>query len=702
MTAAETAASLHDLAQALDAVRDAAGDPARLSRGEYQAFHGLVALLGQPGVFVSARAHTAAIDLAVLQAWELHGLSIEGSPVREPLTELIALANTHLGRSSLNAATLPGPVDEALATSAPAVTLTDRLLAPAAAPGSLENFWDDQQRILRDGDDLRQRGYLTANRSRGERQVLRLLQLLAERFTENDGVPDAVVPALCSALSELARQVAVEQHDAMYRYTAHPEFTRWSGQLRKHARRAQTLLHQAEPAFHQELARLTADALADDALLDQMRHTSPIADLPYAPALWAWLSERTASMSEPLRRALESSITPSGLTGPFGQMWQRLQEAAPPTTGKPQALADPDPGLPLPAAWDDRPDIVRSVVEAASTDRHLAGVVIANRQDVAVTVVGEWVDDHVAGSVDSDLWQDRGAVWRYFADSDTEARDALIAHVHSAVARRTWHSVTPHPDRYYLWTGAGSPAVLAGGEVLELLAADLGRPRLFPGDEADSVRVYDGNQRRGILLTLPHQEQIAELVAAAEPGRSLLEVATRRASDFSDVLADCDAVPNLRAALESTKARGSTEDLAASADAQAPKISDAVATAWHAYDTDEAEPYADGVAAQQGALALVAAMGRWSRKWKGESLHTEHRLAGYVAQAGIELLQDAASRPAGTVGTAQLTQQIAEYAAILDSELREEEFSADPATDALMDAAHACLADARHAPGRRR
>ncbi|MET9112570.1 hypothetical protein, partial [Streptomyces zhihengii] len=116
-----------------------------------------------------------------------------------------------------------------------------------------------------------------------------------------------------------------------------------------HAKRTQSLVDEADPQLQQEVAVLTAQARTDEQLLSNLpHHASSAAEVPQAPALWAWLEQRAQDMSPRLRRVLHSDVGPTGdLVGLFGTMQRTLRDAAP--ADAPAQL------MPLPSAGTERP-----------------------------------------------------------------------------------------------------------------------------------------------------------------------------------------------------------------------------------------------------------------------------------------------------------------------------------------------------------
>ncbi|MFC9266315.1 UvrD-helicase domain-containing protein [Streptomyces zhihengii] len=136
-------------------------------------------------------------------------------------------------------------------------------------------------------------------------------------------------------------------------------------------------------------------------------------------------------------------------------------------------------------------------------------------------------------------------------------------------------------------------------------------------------------------------------------------------------------------------------------------------TAWRLSDPqgmgESEDPYPDQVAAREGALAVITALGEWTRTWSGAQYQVEKAIKEIADGAAATLLADALTGRIGThAEAAHLTRQVADLASELLLDLEEDSRNhpsvfrlADSAYDhaARMHATTVALADRTWPPG---
>src|SRR5690606_1665777 len=198
----------------------------------------------------------------------------------------------------------------------------------------------------------------------------------------------------------------------------------------RHAERTQSLVDEADPQLQQEVAALTAQARTDEQLLSTIHHASSTAEVPQAPALWAWLEQREPDMSPRLRRVLHSDIGPTGdFVGLFGTMSRTLREAAP--ADAPAQLSPlPSAGTELPGRWQPWAEQVAALADAASSDIDLRLRLTGSLGDDADDLMSRFTEAHLAAQQDV---VPAGLIELYFGADD--APTTAAEHLHTYLVR---------------------------------------------------------------------------------------------------------------------------------------------------------------------------------------------------------------------------------------------------------------------------
>ncbi|MFE1781109.1 helicase-related protein, partial [Streptomyces sp. NPDC059506] len=308
--------------------------------------------------------------------------------------------------------------------------LTRPDLAPANPPTSQKDFAARHNYLIRLAQRVMESGALTPDNSVAERTLLRLLEHLASEHGDlTDGVSQAL-PALCHQISELTRQVWHEQaEEGQFGYG--DLLMNLDSTAELHAKRTQSLVDEADPQLRQEVEVLTEQARTDEQLLSTIHyHASSTAEVPLAPALWAWLEQREQDMSPRLRRALHSDIGPMGdFVGLFGTMWHALREAAP--ADAPAQLSPlPAAGTELPGEWQPWAEQVAALADAASSDIDLRLRLTGSLGDDAEDLTSRFTEAHLAAHQDV---LPAHLIELYFGEDD--APTTAAEHLHTYLAR---------------------------------------------------------------------------------------------------------------------------------------------------------------------------------------------------------------------------------------------------------------------------
>ncbi|MDF3303347.1 hypothetical protein, partial [Streptomyces tropicalis] len=307
-----------------------------------------------------------------------------------------------------------------------------------------------------------------------------LLEHLAGEHGDLTAGVSPALPALCHQIGELTKQVWHEQSDEG-KFGHGDLLMTLESTAASHAKRTQSLVDEADPHLKRELEALTAHARADHQLLSTIHyHASSTAEVPQAPALWAWLEQREQDMSPRLRRALHSDIGPTGdFVGLFGTMWQTLRDAAPADSAAPLAPL-PAAGTDLPERWQPWAEQVAEVADAASSDIDLRLRLTGSLGDDADDLVSRFTEAHLASLQDH---LPAGLLRLYFGEDDAPTTAAELLHTYlvrevtarldtaaaapgtplSASALAAWHLADPqgmgegedpYPDQAAARTGA--------------------------------------------------------------------------------------------------------------------------------------------------------------------------------------------------------------------------------------------------------
>lgn len=383
------------------------------------------------------------------------------APARIPDWYTVAHALTHhTQRWAATLATTPETAQKA-ARHLHALRVNADTIEPGMPPTSPNDMARAYTGFLDSARELAATDLLRSAERSSERLLHHLLTLVTGEYTEPQDRPE--LPALLNHISRIAGEVATEQADEARRHPQLENLRRLGTSAASRARTLQSALDQAHPDVERELAALTEQALADQALMSTVHYTSSEAGvLPYAPALWLWLQDREDTMSPRLKRVLDSNATPVALVGAFGTLWERLLEAAPSTGTAPEPL--PDAGTPVPDAWAQWPDEIAALAVAASSDIDLRLRLAPGRPENQDEVVALWTEHHAerhaqdswpatmlaqyfdANAAPSDMlhtYLRTELVARLAAAKASTPTDAVVGAALPAAAIRAWHLDNP-------------------------------------------------------------------------------------------------------------------------------------------------------------------------------------------------------------------------------------------------------------------
>ncbi|MGW6145462.1 hypothetical protein, partial [Streptomyces sp. NPDC055140] len=308
-------------------------------------------------------------------------------------------------------------------------------LDSANPPTSPDDFASRHAYVIRLAQRVLESGALRTDERHSERVLYRLLGTLVDGHEDLTQGVSPVLPALCHQIGELAQQVWREQAEEG-ELGQGDVLTTLNSTAARHANVTQSLVDEADPQLQHKVTALTEQARADEQLQSTVRYSaSASAQVPQAPALWAWLEQREQDMSPRLRRALYSDIGPMGdLIGLFGTMWRTLLDAAP-ADAAPSLSPLPAAGTELPGIWQPWAEQVASIADAASSDIDLRLRLDGSLGDDGDDLVSSFTEGHLAAAQDV---LPAGLLELYFAEdpAPTTAADTLHAYLVREVTAR--------------------------------------------------------------------------------------------------------------------------------------------------------------------------------------------------------------------------------------------------------------------------